>query len=141
MAEKKLLEQLHDVIRMKHYSIKTEKAYVYWIRRFILFHNKRHPKEMGENEISAFLSFLAVRENVAASTQNQALNAIVFLYKQVLKVEVKNIESIVWAKKPARLPVVLTKDEVKKILAHLTGRDHLAVSLLYGAGLRLRDGT
>ena len=84
MAGKKLLDQVRDVIRMKHYSLKTEKACIYWIRRYILFHNKRHPKELTEENVSAFLSHLAVKENVAVSTQNQALNAIVFLYKQVL---------------------------------------------------------
>jgi len=95
MAEKKLLDQVRDVIRMKHYSLRTEKAYIYWIRRYILFHNKKHPKEMAEKEVSAFLSYLAVRENVAAATQNQALNAIVFLYKQVLRIEPGDFNAVI----------------------------------------------
>ena len=140
MAKKKLLDQVRDVLRLKHYSYQTEKTYIHWIKRFIFFHNKRHPLEMGEVEISQFLTHLAVHGNVSASTQNQALNAIVFLYKQVLHKELGEFENIHWAKKPERLPVVLTKEEVRAVLSHLNGKPWLLVSLLYGAGLRQKEG-
>lgn len=137
--KRKLLDQVRDVIRLKHYSIRTEETYVTWIRRFILFHKKRHPSEMGEQEISEFLTHLAVQERVAASTQNQALNAIVFLYRAVLKRDLGEIRSIQWAKRPARLPVVFTREEAKAVLDHLEGTKWLMASLLYGSGLRLME--
>jgi integron integrase len=133
----KLLDQVRQAVRTKHYSHRTEKAYLQWIKRFIFYHNKRHPAEMGELEINQFLSHLAVKENVAASTQNQALCAIIFLYKEVLKIEVGDIGNVVWAKKPKRLPVFFTREEVKAILSQLRGTHWLMASLLYGAGLRL----
>lgn len=135
----KLLQQVRDTLRAKHYSYKTEKAYVHWIKRFILFHNKRHPTEMGEKEIREFINHLAVKENVSASTQNQALCAIIFLYKHVLKKDIGDLGEIVWAKKPRRIPVVFTKKEAKAVLDHLTGRNWIMANLLYGAGLRLSE--
>jgi integron integrase len=137
MAEKKLLEQIRDVLRVKHYSYKTEKSYVQWIKRFILYHHKRHPLEMAEIEISQFLTFLAVNEHVAAATQNVALNAIVFLYKHVLHKELGDFVDISWSRRPKRLPVVLNREEVQALLAGLHGRDWIMASLLYGSGLRL----
>ena len=139
MGKKKLLDQVRDVIRLKHYSIRTEETYVNWIRRFILFHNKRHPSEMGEQEISEFLTHLAVDERVAAATQNQALNAIVFLYREIVKRELGEISDIQWAKRPAKLPVVFTREEAKEILHRLEGTKWLMASILYGAGLRLME--
>lgn len=109
----KLLDQVRYAIRTKHYSIRTEEAYVQWIRRFILFHNKRHPKDMGAKEVGRFLSDLAVTRQVAASTQNQALSAILFLYQEVLRQEIGWLDEVVRAKKPRKLPVVLTQEEVK----------------------------
>ena len=135
----KLLDQVRNTLRTKHYSIKTEKAYVHWIRRFILFHNKRHPKEMGEREINQFLTHLAVKEKVAASTQNQALCAIVFLYKQVLKIDLGDFGDITWAKKTAKLPVVFTREEVTKVLNQLSGTNLIMAMLLYGSGMRLSE--
>ena len=133
----KLLDQVRAAIRTKHYSIRTEQSYTNWIRRYILFHNKRHPKEMGEKEINEFLTHLAVKENVAASTQNQALCAIVFLYKHVLKIELGDFGELVWAKKPKKEPVVFTKNETDRILDQLSGNYWLMAMLLYGSGLRL----
>jgi site-specific recombinase XerD len=118
---KKLLEQVQDVIRLKHYSYQTEKTYIYWIRRYILFHNKRHPKDMGSQEIEEFLTHLAINENVAASTQNQAFYAVLFLYKQVLKQDLDLKVDAVRAKKSNYLPTVLTKDEVLAIIQKLSG--------------------
>lgn len=136
----RLLDQVRQAIRFRHYSLKTEKSYVYYIRNFILFHQKRHPKDMGASEIRAYLTHLAVNQNVAASTQNVALSALLFLYRQVLEIELPYIGDIERAKKPQRLPVVFTKSEVKAILAHLDGSHHLVSSLLYGSGLRLSEG-
>jgi len=136
----KLLEQLRDKIRMKHYSIRTEKAYVGWNLRYIFFHNKRHPKEMGAREIEQFLSHLAVQKNVAASTQNQALSAILFLYKEVLGINVSWLEDVTRAKRPEKLPVVFTRDEARSVMAHLDGIPWLLACLFYGAGLRLMEG-
>ena len=116
MNKPKLMDLVREQIRLKHYSIRTEQAYTQWIRRFILFHNKRHPEEMGASEISSFLSYLAQRQSVAAGTQNQALNALVFLYKQVLDIDVQEIEGVVKAKRPERLPVVFTREEVRAVL-------------------------
>ena len=135
---KKLLEQVRAVIRLKHYSIRTEEAYVSWIRRYILFHHKRHPQVMGSQEIEAFLTHLAVELNVAASTQNQALSALLFLYREVLHQDLGSIQPT-RAKTPRRLPTVLTKDEVRRVLAHLSDTHLLMVQLLYGAGLRLME--
>ena len=117
----KLLDRVRAAIRARHYSLRTEEAYVGWVRRFILFHHKRHPAEMGEPEINQFLTHLAVAENIAASTQNQALSGILFLYQEVLGRGLDRIEGVVWAKKPKRLPVVLTRDEVRILLAKMSG--------------------
>ena len=135
----RLLDQVREVIRIKRYSIRTEEAYVQWIKRFILFHDKRHPRDMGPEEIRQFLTHLAMTRRVAASTQNQALSAILFLYKSVLQQDIGWIDEIVWAKKPKRLPVVLTREEVKTVLQRLSGPTWLMASLLYGAGLRLNE--
>jgi integron integrase len=135
----KLLDQVRDVIRRKHYSFRTEQVYVDWIRRFILFHRKRHPSEMAEAEVTEFLTFLAREGRVAASTQNQALSALLFLYKEVLRQEIGWLDQVERVKRPARLPVVLTKDEVGKIFAHLHGTHRLMAGLLYGSGLRLME--
>jgi integron integrase len=135
----KLLDQVRDVIRRKHYSFRTEQIYLDWIRRFILFHGKKHPREMAEAEITEFLTFLAREGKVAASTQNQALSALLFLYKEVLRQEIGWLDQVERVKKPARLPVVLTKDEVGKIFAHLHGTHRLMAGLLYGSGLRLME--
>ena len=117
----KLLDQVRQAIRTRHYSYRTEKAYVHWIKRFIFFHNKRHPVEMGEAEIAQFFSSLASDAHVSASTQNQALNALLFLYKEILEKKIGLIQGVVRAKRPARLPVVLTKEEVKRVLDCLSG--------------------
>lgn len=135
----RLLDQVREVMRLKHYSYRTEQAYVDWIRRFILFHGKRHPQEMGAPEIEAFLTHLAVHENVAASTQNQALNALLFLYREVLGREITDPIQALRAKKPRRLPTVLTRHEVQSLLAHLSGPPLLMAQLLYGSGLRLME--
>jgi integron integrase len=135
----KLLDQVRQAIRTRHYSYRTEKAYVHWIKRFIFFHNKRHPAEMGEVKIAAFLSSLACESHVSASTQNQALNALLFLYHEILAKEIAYINGVVRAKRPKRLPVVLTRDEVKSILRLLQGLDWIMGMLLYGAGLRLME--
>ncbi len=135
----KLLDEVRSVIRLRHYSIRTEQAYTNFIRRFILFHHKRHPREMGVDEIRQFLAFLAVEGNVAASTQNVALNALLFLYRDVLKISLPLIDGVERAKRPHRLPVVLSRDEVSRVLAQLSGTHLLMASLLYGAGLRLME--
>ena len=139
MERPRLLDQVRAKLRAGHYSHLTEKAYVTWIRRFILFHDKRHPLELGAAHIEAFLSHLAIHRKVAAPTQNQALNALLFLYRRVLKVELPWLQGVVRAKKPARLPVVLTIDEVAAVLASLRGIHWLIGSLLYGSGLRLME--
>lgn len=135
----KLLDQVREVLRMKHYSLRTEQAYVNWIKRYIFFHDKRHPEEMGEAEIRTFISDLASKRSVAASTQTVALSALLFLYREVLKKEQPFIEGIERAKKPERLPVVFTKEEVTEILSRLDGIPYLIAGLLYGSGLRLMD--
>jgi len=135
----KLLDQVKQAVRARHYSKRTEKTYVDWIKRFILFHGKRHPLEMGETEINQFLTDLAVNKSVSASTQNQALSAILFLYQHVLKKELQWIEPAVRAKKPKRLPVVLTKEEVRAIIDRMDGAPKLVATLLYGGGLRLDE--
>lgn len=139
VGDSQLLQQTRDLIRRKHYSIRTEIAYLQWIKRFILFHNKRHPKEMAAPDVERFLTYLAVDLNVAASTQNQALNAIVFLYKQVLEIELGKLGSIARAKRPQRLPTVFSKDEVARLLPKLQGVSGLANKLIYGAGLRAME--
>ncbi len=135
----KLLEQVSHIIRCKHYSIRTEESYINWIKRYIFFHNSKHPKDMGATEISSFLTHLATQKKVAASTQNQALCALVFLYKEVLKVEPGTLQDLVRAKKPPKLPVVFTREEVKALLLHLDGVHWLMGQILYGAGLRLLE--
>jgi integron integrase len=134
----KLLDQVRQAIRLRHYSRRTEAAYVAWIRRFIVFHRKRHPRELGEPEVTAFVSSLAAR-GVSASTQNQALNAILFLYSAVLHQQLERMNEIVRAQRPARLPVVLSRDEVSSLLSQLRGPVWLMASLMYGAGLRLLE--
>lgn len=138
MHTPKLLDQVRHAIRLKHYSIRTEEAYVQWVKRFILFHNKRHPNEMGVAEVEAFLTHLAVDERVSASTQNQALAALLFLYQEVLHKDLGTIDSV-RARTDKRLPSVLTKDEVRRVIARLTGVHALMARLLYGSGLRLLE--
>ena len=133
------LNQVRQVIRTKHYSIRTEQSYVHWVKRFILFHNKRHPQELGETEVGEFLTHLAVKRKVSPNTQNQALNALVFLYRHVLDRPLGDILDVVRAKRPSRLPVVLSKMEVQALFQHLDGPHWLPACLLYGAGLRLME--
>lgn len=135
----KLLDQVRQAVRQYHYSYRTEEAYVAWIKRFIVFHGKRHPFDMGEIEINQFLGDLAVTRRVSASTQNQALSAILFLYRKVLHREVGELQALIRAKRPKRLPVVLTKEEVRAILSCLRGTTWLIGALLYGSGLRLLE--
>jgi len=137
--KKKLLDQVRDMMRLKHYSLRTERTYCDWIARFIRFHQMRHPGEMREAEMSEFLTHLARSENVSASTQNQALSALLFLYKEVLKQEIGWLQNVERAKKSARLPIVLTRDEVHKLFSHLRGTARLMAGLLYGSGLRLME--
>ena len=136
----KLLEQVRAKLRTQHLSLRTEEAYVGWIRRFILFHGKRHPKVMGAAEIEAFLSNLAVVRNVSAATQNQALAALLYLYKQVLNIQLPWLDDITRAKETSRLPVVLTGSEVRSLLAGLSGQMWLISALLYGTGMRVLEG-
>lgn len=138
-AEPKLLDRVRDKIRLKHYSIRTEKTYLDWIKRFILFHRKRHPAEMGAAEVEAFLSHLAVVGNVAASAQNQAKAALLFLYREVLAIELPWLDNVEQAKVPRRLPVVLTQGEVKSLLERLQGTPELIARLLYGTWVRLME--
>ena len=135
----RLLDRVHQAARLRHMSRRTEQAYRDWIRRFILFHGKRHPDEMGAAEVVAFLSDLAVRGDVSASTQNQALSALLFLYRGVLRRELDGLDSAVRARRPTRLPVVLSRDEVRALLAGLTPPHRLVATLLYGGGLRLLE--
>lgn len=135
----KLLDQVRDRIRVKHYSIRTETQYVQWTKRFILFHGKRHPRDMGQREIEAFLTHLAVEGSVSASTQNQALSALLFLYREVLEMEVPWLDKVVRAKQPQRLPVVLTRQEVRTLLGRMEGVHGLLARLLYGTGMRLME--
>jgi len=135
---KKLLDQVRDAIRLKHYSIRTEEAYVNWVKRYIYFHGLRHPAEMGAAEVEAFLTHLAVKENVAASTQNQALSALLFLYRQVLHQELGPVDAL-RAKRPKRLPTVLTKEEALRLIGCLSGTHQLMAKLIYGSGIRLME--
>ncbi len=135
----KLLHLVRQAIRIRHYSPRTEQAYVHWIRRYIFFHKVRHPAEMGKPELAAFLSHLALKEHVSASTQTQALSALVFLYRNVLEGEVGLLEGVVRAKRPVRVPVVLTRDEARQLFAKMDGAVLLACRLLYGSGLRLLE--
>ena len=135
----RLLDQVRASIRLRHYSRRTEEAYVGWIRRYIVFHGKRHPREMRSPEVAAFLSHLAERGGVAASTQNQALCALLFLYRQVLDRPLDPLPGVAWAKKSSHVPVVLSQDEVARVLDHLRGSTWLIVVLPYGAGLRLNE--
>ena len=134
-----LLDQVRETLRLRHYSIRTEDTYVSWIRRFIFYHEKRHPKDMRELEIEAFLTHLAVDLKVASATQNQAFNAILFLYREILGIELNDNINAVRAKKPRRLPTVMTKAETITIINAMSGVHKLMASLLYGSGLRLRD--
>jgi len=140
MSQPKLLDQVRERLRVKHYSLRTEDAYLHWIKRFILFHDRKHPREMGGAQVEAFLSHLATEGRVAASTQNQALSSLLFLYREVLAIELPWMEGIVRAKRPARVPVVLSEGEVKALLAQLDGTRWLAASLLYATGMRLLEG-
>lgn len=135
----KLLPRVREHLRVHHYSLRTEKSYISWIKRFIVFHGKRHPQDMGKPEVEAFLSHLAVNRRVAASTQNQALNAVLFLYREVLKTDLPWMDDVVRAKRPARIPEVLSAQEVARVLAQMEGMYKLMASLLYGSGLRLME--
>jgi len=132
----KLLDQLRHELRTEHYASSTEQAYVDWVYRFIIFNNKRHPREMGAEEIKQFLTHLAVERHVAASTQNQALCALLYFYRKVLKKEIKHVD-VVWAQKPKRLPEVFTPEEAMAVVSHLEGKYWMIGMLQYGAGLRL----
>lgn len=140
MKAPKLLDRVREALRVRHLSLRTEKAYLQWIRRYVLFHEKRHPSEMGEKEVNGFLTYLAVQRRVSPSTQTQALCALIFLYRIVLDKELGELEGLVRAKRTRRLPVVLTQDEVRRAITHLQGVDHLLLSLLYGTGMRLMEG-
>lgn len=135
----RLLDQVRDTIRRKHYSLRTEQSYRHWIKRYIYFHEKRHPAELGASHVTAFLNHLATVGQVSASTQNQALSALLFLYREVLEITLPWLDGLTRAKRPQRLPTVLTQDEVKSVLAALEGSRWLMVMLLYGAGMRLNE--
>lgn len=139
MPQLRLLDVVRDRIRVRHYSYQTETAYLGWIRRFVRFHDGRHPRELAGPDVARFLGYLAVERRVSSSTQNQALSAILFLYKHVLEIELPWLDGVVRAKRPQRIPVVLSRDEVRRVLAHLEGPAWLAASLLYGAGLRVSE--
>ena len=134
------LERCRNKIRLKHYSLRTEQAYIDWIKRFILFHGKRHPVEMGAVEVEAFLTYLAVERGVSASTQNQAKSALLFMYKEVIGIELPWLEHVERAKTPQHLPVVFTREEVTRVLKHLHGVHRLIGDLLYGTGMRVMEG-
>ena len=135
---RKLLDQVRDCLRLKQYAHRTEETYILWIRQYILFHNKRHPVEMGRIEVEAFLTHLAVEKKVAASTQNQALSAILFLYRHILKIELTDIDAV-RARQSRNLPTVLTPQEVRTIIAQMTGTHRLLIQLLYGTGMRMSE--
>ena len=136
----RLLQRVHEAIRVRHYSRRTEEAYVHWIKRLIYFHGKCHPETLGEAEVTAFLNHLAVDRHVAAATQNQALSAILFLYREVLGRELPWLDGVQRPTRPPRVPVVLTRAEAGRLLGQLTGTKWLIASLLYGAGLRVMEG-
>jgi len=138
MKKLKFLDHVREVIRTNHLSYSTEKSYIDWIYRFILFQNKRHPEEMGGKEIGEFLTYLAVKRRVSTSTQNQALNALAFLFKQVLKIQLNDFD-FKHSRTGKRLPVVFSHDEAQKVLSYLQGEYHLMASMLYGSGLRLNE--
>jgi integron integrase len=135
----RLLDQVRDAIRVRHYSYRTEQQYVAWIRRFIIFHGRRHPRDLGGPEVESFLSHLATDRHVAAATQAQALAAVLFLYKHVMNVDLPWLGSVVRARRPKRLPLVLTRPEVRRVLAELDGQFQLIAGLLYGSGLRVLE--
>lgn len=135
----RLLDQVVAKMRVKHYSLRTEKSYVDWIKRYIRYHGKRHPKDMGVVEVESFLTYLAVERHVSASTQNQAKSALLYLYKEVLEIELPWLDNVTQAKAPKRLPVVLTQAEVQAVLSRLDGTMWLIASLLYGSGLRIME--
>jgi site-specific recombinase XerD len=135
----RLLDVVRDAIRRRHYSLRTEQSYVHWIRRFIYFSGRRHPRELGAPEVTGFLNHLARARNVAASTQNQALSALLFLYREALQTPLPWLDDLERAQRPARLPTVLTAVEVRRLLSGMRGTRWLMASLLYGAGLRLRE--
>lgn len=135
----RLLEQMRAAIRTKHYSLATEKNYLQLAKRFILLHGKRHPADMGAPEVETFLSALATERNVSASTQNQAMHAILFLYRDVLHVDLPWLDGITRAKAPKRLPSVLTQQEIAALLAHVSGTNGLIIKLLYGTGMRIKE--
>ena len=137
--EPQLLDRVREAVRVRHYSRRTEEAYVTWIRRFILFHGKKHPSQMGSDEIGRYLTYLAVERKVSASTQNQALSALLFLYRQVLRVDPGVVDHVPHAHGPMRVPVVLSVEEVRAVLNQLAGIPRMVVALLYGAGLRLQE--
>jgi integron integrase len=139
LTKPRLLDEVRDRLRLKHYSLRTEQSYVDWIKRYIWFHDKRHPLDLGPREVEAFLTDLAIARKVSASTQNQALAALLFLYKQVMGIDLPWLDDVVRAKKPQRLPVVLTVAEVQRLLAHLDGSHGLMARLLYGTGMRLME--
>jgi len=139
MEKPRLFDQVRAVMRLKHRSIKTERAYWHWIKQFILFHGKKHPAEMNTPEVTAFLSYLAEKRNVSASTQNQAFNALLFLYREVLEIDLEGRINSVRAKKPKRLPVVMSREEVSRVLACMSGTNRIMAGLLYGCGMRLNE--
>ena len=138
---KKLLDQVRDAIRLKHYAYRTEQTYIDWVRRYILFHNKTHPKDMGENEVQEFLTYLASERKVSASTQNQALSALIFLYRYVLKRELDLPTRLITAKRSTHLPTVLTPAEVRSVLQVVGDTTGLIARLLYDSGMRLQECT
>jgi len=138
-GQPRLLDRVREAIRARHYSLRTEEAYVGWIRRFILFHQKRHPIEMAEPEINAFVTHLAVQSSIGASTQTQALSALMFLYRHVLRKPLPDLDTVIRAKRPGRLPSVLTRSEVRRILGRMNGTPRLVATLLYGTGMRLLE--
>ena len=139
MGKPRLLDRVREAIRVRHYSLRTEEVYLQWVRRYILFHGKRHPDDMGEAEVAAFLSYLAMERNVAAATQNQALSAILFLYTNVLGRDLDWLKDVARAKHPRRLPVVLSRDEIQRVLAWMVGINSLLARLMYGTGMRAME--
>lgn len=139
LSAPRLLDEVRERLRLKHYSIRTEDSYIQWIRRYILFNGKRHPRDMAASEIEAYLTHLAVKRRVSASTQNQALSAILFLYKEVLNMDLPWLNDVVRAKKPQRLPVVLTREEIQRVFRHVHGLERFILKLLYGTGMRIME--